>query len=461
MPQLASITLTCLPTEIILQIVSYLGLEDIKTLSASSKSCRRLALSIMFQSLTIPSDILESKIRDKDKKEYEGLQLYHQMAESTRNKNGTLYLARMDVIHVTLTSQISKTIGEITRYFRACSEILANFHNLQTVRINLDFPEEILTPIPDFQDRLFNGLFTHLSIHCPKYTSIMGLSINIGIGVDILGKFPRADYFSRGIEDQENRQFLGLDSKSKLSPPYPPSLEIFDIKSKFSTTGHSYTSSFEFSTTLKGFLYSLSLIQCSGATLRTIDFDMNPWALEAIFWGRIWLHLPSNNITFPLVKSISLNIKSLPALQDSKSILPKLTAQFPNIEEVSISYERGPSRNIKDYHSYFENLAEIPGIRRLRTYWPISEFVVRSKYDLMGANELINLTRCFAVDYKLHHLEEVIFTHDDWAARHDSYRGRKRYKAIACRVNRDDYGWMEIKVGEEFREVGRFFDRCN
>ncbi|KAK6502243.1 hypothetical protein TWF506_002826 [Arthrobotrys conoides] len=325
----------------------------------------------------------------------------------------------------------------------------------------LDFPEDILDDLPDFHDRLLTGLFAHLSIHCPSYTSITGLAIDIGVGLQRFGNSPGPDSSSEEMENQRNKQFIGSDPKPKRVPPYPPSLEVFDMKTRLSTLGRKHIcSTFTRYSTLKGFLYCTLPAQCSSATLRTVNFNMDLRALEVIYWGRLWQHIPPNDIPFPLVKSITLNVKLLPALRDeSYPIAPRLIARFPNIEEVSISYERVSSHSISGYHSYFENLSAIPGIRKLRTFWPLTEITTRNTYELMETSELIGLTKRFVVDYNLSHLEGVDFIHDDWATERDSFRNLKRYRAIICSVTRGHRGELEIKAGKEFRDVGRLFDR--
>lgn len=177
----------------------------------------------------------------------------------------------------------------------------------------------------------------------------------------------------------------------------------------------------EYKATFYRFLYRLSVIQCSGATLHTVAFNLDLRALQTLYKTNSSLELPSNT-TFPFVKAITLNLAFLSALRDEPGFIAReFATRFPNIKDVNISYERIIVGGNNHFSWYFESLSAMSEMRRLRIFCPLSTAVpVTTK--LVDNNELVCLTRSLVVDYGLNHLEEAVSVHDDWTAKGDGFQ---------------------------------------
>ncbi|KAK6496410.1 hypothetical protein TWF481_002430 [Arthrobotrys musiformis] len=469
-----------IPPEISFYILSYLNREDLKHFSNCSKQCRLVAIPLLFRSLTIPSNkvCLGLDSEDGEEQTYTFLETHEQMVASLEDKNSALYLARMDTTHVLLSCRSLKSIGQITKYFISCSKVLAILHNLRSLEIILEFPQEILEEIPDFYDRLFRGLFGHLSVHCPGYTSIVGLAIKVLVGNKRRRALVAEKIHAEGIESTQNRRFLDLDVDSeengaRIATVYPPSLKTFNMKINVSrrrivlpTSKRRDPLILGYTSASYGLLHCLSLLQCSSATLHTVALNFYPRALKTIYKSKTGRPEIPPNAVFPSVKSITLNVAYLPSFGDRKSpIFTNFASIFPNVEDVNVSYERIYIGEIRDSY-YFMYLSGIPGTRRLRIFWPLAEATPApsASHRLESTDELVRSTRRFVESYGLERLEEVTYVHDDWDACTTSEWCEytcsyiDTYKAVTCRVVRGLDGEVGVSVGKEFRDPGRMFD---
>ncbi|KAK6522051.1 hypothetical protein TWF281_002620 [Arthrobotrys megalospora] len=445
-----------IPAEISFQILSYLTLRDLKEFSICSKSCRHSAIPLIFRSITFPSFGFGVDTSGGD-----NLETCQKMVESSKNKDGALYLARMDVVHALLVCLELNTVGQIARYFAACSEVLGNFHNLQTLAIIFHYPIDILNYVPDFHDRVFKGMFTHLSANCPGYSSLVGLSINLTVGCHELETPPKKESCSEGMEIEECKQFLSLNLTSEGSgvrnAPYPPSLEHFLMKTKVYTTNDT-TRSQHFNASLSGAFCGLSIIQCSIDTLNTIGFDFDLALLSDMEISEPQPELPYKAI-FPSVKTATLNLSFLTALTKKYSlVLKEFLTRFPNIEDLDISHRRPSTDTYEEYISYFSHLAAVPTVRKLRIYWPRERALPPSKPEMMTPDGLASLTRCLVENYGLQSLEEITFIRNNRTPTWEPYTIGKEFKARTCSVVRSCDGEIEVKVGEAETERKRIFD---